>query len=76
MTVTEIRLRILELSRPHGISLPDVEMWIKRARQIEEYVTDAADTPTEAPQKRRGRPPKNREDNPALPVPNGSLVTE
>lgn len=58
MTVTEIRLRILELSRPHGISLPDVEMWIKRARQIEEYVTDAADTPTEAPQKRRGRPPK------------------
>lgn len=76
MTMTETRLRILELARPQSISVPDVDLWLDQARQLEAYVFDAVDTPSEAPQKRRGRPPKNREDNPAQPAPNGALVTE
>lgn len=58
MTVSDIRLKCLELANPN-VTNSDVDMWIERARKLEAYVTSEgqAEMP---PKKRRGRPPKAR----------------
>lgn len=40
MTMTELRLKLLELTRPQSISFPDGEMWIAQARRLEAYVAE------------------------------------
>lgn len=57
MTVVELRLKLLELTRPQAIAFPDGDMWIAQARQLEAYVAEGQ--AIEPPKKRRGRPPKN-----------------
>lgn len=57
MTMTDVRLKCLELAKPSAISSPDAERWIATARQLEAYVTEGQ--AAEPPKKRRGRPPKN-----------------
>ena len=63
MTMIELRLKLLELTRPQSIAFPDGEKWIGQARRLEAYVTEGQ--AIEPPKKRRGRPPKNpRPENP------------
>jgi hypothetical protein len=62
MTMHEIRLRCLALADPK-LANPDVDRWVERARKLEAYVTEGQGV--EPPMKRRGRPPKVRDDNPA-----------
>jgi len=75
MTMTELRLKLLELTRPQSISFPDGEMWIAQARRLEAYVAEGQ--AIEPPKKRRGRPPKNPEpERPAMvPVGVGTSVS-
>lgn len=72
MTAQQIRLECLRLTSPSGLSNPDVDRWIDRARQIEEYVVGEGQG-IEPLKKRRGRPPKAQADNPVDAGPVGEV---
>ena len=72
MTAQQIRLECLRLTSPTGLSNPDVDKWIARARQIEEYVVGEGQG-DEPPAKRRGRPPRAQADNPVQAGPVGEV---
>ena len=44
------RIELLRLAKP-DVSLPDVGLWIARAKELEGYVIDAGQPSKEAPQK-------------------------
>ena len=52
MTLSEIRLKCLEMARPTGVSMPDLPIWVERARVLEAYV--AGDTVAEPVREKRG----------------------
>lgn len=66
MTGADIRIECLRLAKP-DVNVPDVELWIRRAQALEAYVTSAGQG-LEPPKKRRGRPPKNANQDTLTPV--------
>ena len=72
MTVQQIRLECLRLTQPQGLSHPDVDKWVARARQVEAYVIGEGQG-VAPPTKRRGRPPKAQADNPVQAGPVGEV---
>lgn len=71
----QIRLECLRLSKP-DVSMPDVDVWIDRAKALEAYVSGEGQG-QEPPKKRRGRPPKSAIGNPATVGPKpDALVLE
>ena len=59
MTRAEIRLKLIELVRPQN-SNPDLAIWMKRAAELEAWITSAPETPdttegqAETPPQKRG----------------------
>lgn len=64
MSDAATRLELLRLTKPEGISMPDLAMWIGRAKELEAWVNESAGQ-AEAPdmrslERRRQRPDKGQ----------------
>lgn len=62
MSLSNIRLRVLELTNPN-VSNPDTSLWIVRAKELEAYVMAGGPSDTD-PRERQTAFPQPRQDKP------------
>lgn len=63
MSPSEIRIELLRLAKP-DVSMPDMKLWIDRARELEAYVVGDG-SPPEGPSKAATEGHPKSPDNPA-----------